>query len=191
MTKVEYDGERTVHTFDFLREAAARLLAQAEEIKVGAFYPSMMSMVATAFFLEASLNHVGLRLFDDWQTTERSLNPGEKLAKIASKLGLELDWSRRPHQTFAKLFKRRDALAHGKTETVRARFRANSDLVPPNERLRTRWERACKPSEARRCFDDAVAIAQRLFERAGLKSDFYFASTSSLESVDSRTSRSG
>jgi len=51
----------------------------------GSFHQFMASLVFTAFTLEAYLNHIGPKLFDDWHDLER-LRPHEKLNTVLEKL---------------------------------------------------------------------------------------------------------
>src|SRR5262245_32361662 len=93
-------------------------MAEAEE--AGNFYTSMMSVVATPFFLEAYLNHIGAELFPYWEQIERKLAPLDKLTMITHKIKLKPkpDMGKSPYQSFGKVFGFRNIMAHGKTETI-------------------------------------------------------------------------
>jgi hypothetical protein len=184
--KVSYSGERTIFMFDILREAACRQVEQAEATDRGALYPTIMAIVATAFFLEAGLNHIGNELVggQQWAKMERELSPARKLAKIAHRVdpAAKLDLGSAPYGTFGTIFRLRNTFAHGKTETVARKF-WSYDFVHPNKFLRAKWEQHSTPEHARRYFDDALAMLTDLLTRAGLENHLYRASTSDWEST--------
>lgn len=183
--KAEYTGERTVYMFDLLREAALRLTEQAETTERGALYPAVMSIVASAFFLEAGLNHIGSELFgdDEWAMLEMK-PPAHKLETVARRIDptAKLDQGSAPYGSFGTIFRLRSIFAHGKTETIARNFRSRGDFVTPDKFLRTTWEQQCTPKHARRFFDDALAMLTDLLHRAGLQGHLYQFSTSEWQS---------
>src|SRR5262245_14488810 len=85
--RVTVTKEREVITYTELWHTSWCLLEKGQKQELGSFHQFMGSLVFTAFTLEAYLNHVGPKVFDDWDTHER-LGPREKLDAIAKKIGL-------------------------------------------------------------------------------------------------------
>lgn len=167
-------GRQTTNTFCFLKQAAEHLLQLAKQNKAGSAYTSMMALVATAFMLEAFLNHLGAELCPIfWESNERSLSPRQKLDAIASYLKFKPDFSRRPFQSFTALFEFRNQLAHGKTEKIEKVFHSGAShtrdslqLADDSSKvLSPRWLRMCKPEEAERRLNDADKIVKDLWGR--------------------------
>jgi len=75
-------------------------------------------VIFAAFTFEAYLNHVGALTFKNWDSYERKLGYREKLGLIDDKLKFGVDHGKPPFQVIDKLFKVRNAMAHGKTELL-------------------------------------------------------------------------
>ncbi|XYI00066.1 hypothetical protein ACMHYB_10045 [Sorangium sp. So ce1128] len=182
-----YKGKRVTHTFADIARAARWLVESAESVterqERGAFYPSMMAIVATAFMVEAALNHLGIRLFDDWLVIERKLGPEKKMRKILERLAMRPNWSATPYKGIHALWEYRNALAHGKTETVEGNFEADEGQEHKTTALRPAWTEACAPDQARKLFSDASDVVAELFEKAGISGDLYCASILEFEQV--------
>ncbi len=125
----------------------------------------MMSLVATAFFLEAYLNHLGSKRLPYWSLVERSLSPREKLSLLCHDLGINPDFGKRPYQSFKKVVDFRNLMAHGKTETIDGSFGRGNALLA----LQTKWERLCRPGKARQMYEDGKKIVEELHNKAGLR----------------------
>ncbi|MEH2006511.1 hypothetical protein, partial [Nostoc sp.] len=114
-------GQRNVNTFMYLKQASRVLLNQAKANEEGSFYNYMTSMLTSAFYLEAYLNHSGFKFYEIrekennsyWKAFEK-LNPDEKLEKWSEMICFKIDYGRRPFQTFKEIFKFRNKLVHGK-----------------------------------------------------------------------------
>jgi hypothetical protein len=128
----------------------------------------MMSLVATAFFLEAYLNHIGSQRIAAWESIERKLAPREKLSLIHEQLKLSPSFGRRPYQSFTFVFRLRDLLAHGRTATVTGTWSGGTEGASKFNKLFAEWQKHCTPKEARRRFEDGVAIVTELHTAAGL-----------------------
>jgi hypothetical protein len=167
--KVKYAGKKTVLTYEYLQIGARYLLELAEKTSEGNLYTSMMSLVGTAFFLEAYLNHLGATLLPYWGGVERSLSPHAKLALLCHYLNIEPDFGKCPYQSFRKVFDFRNLMAHGKTETVRGEWRSSLGHAHAMSMLETKWEKMCSPKEARQCYEDGKKIVEQLHAKAGLR----------------------
>ncbi len=167
--KVSYRGRKTVYTYAFLKRGTEYLLQLAESNQEGRVYTSMMSLVATAFFLEAYLNHLGSKRLPYWSLVERSLSPKAKLSLLCHNLGINPDFGKRPYQSFKKVFDFRNLMAHGKTETIDGRWRSTFGQGNALLALQTKWERLCRPREAKQMYEDGQKIVEKLHKRAGLR----------------------
>lgn len=167
--KVKYAGKKTVQTYVYLWKGAKYLLEIAERTEEGSLYTSMMSLVGTAFFLEAYFNHLGFKLLNPcWGKVERSLSPKEKLMMLCQYLDIKPDWSKRPYQSFKKVFDFRNLMAHGKTKTIEGEWESSLIHAATGTILQTEWEKMCNPKEARQCFEDGEKIVKKLHAKAGI-----------------------
>lgn len=111
--------------------------------KIGERYQRLeiiTALLMCALSMEAALNYLGKRLFDDreeiarclsknlakksrpnvvefnkWEDIERSLSPKEKLKMVAKYSKIEKDLGSWPFQTFSEIFDFRDNLVHAKS----------------------------------------------------------------------------
>jgi hypothetical protein len=124
------------------------------------------SMVFSAFTVEACLNHIGANRTTFWSSVERKLSPPDKLDLLANLFGLKIDFSKRPFQTFKRMFRLRDALAHGKTESI---TEESTQLLREGEHPKmpmTNWEKEINLRNAKIYFEDTKAIFQILCDKA-------------------------
>lgn len=135
-------------------------------------YLYLYSMLLCAFTLEAYLNHLGkLQCHEYWPELE-SKRPIEKLDEISSIIGLQLDRSRRPSQTFKEIFEFRNDIVHAKPAEVIAEIEypveefLKADELPPEPP--TDWEKALNPDKANRFFQDTEAMIIFLHKGSGL-----------------------
>jgi hypothetical protein len=166
--KVPYAGRKTIFTHAYLKRGVEYLLQLAESNQEGGAYTSMMSLVATAFFLEAYLNHIGSKRLPCWSLVERSLSPNEKLSLLHKHLGIKPDWGKRPYQSFKKVFDFRNLMAHGKTQTVKGKWKSTFGRANAMAVLQTEWEKVCNPKKARQLYEDGEKIVEELHRKAGL-----------------------
>lgn len=169
--KVNIKSSSTVLTYSYMRGASWNALEYAKKSIEGQFYNAMTSMAFSAFCIEAYLNHIGQEKITYWQTIERGLSPREKLEVLSNILGISVDYSKRPYQTFLEIFRFRDAIAHGKTErlsieTIERLSEQERPSIP-----QTRWQKLCTLETATRYFEDTEQIVKELHERAGYESN--------------------
>jgi hypothetical protein len=113
----------------------------------------MSCAVLTAFTMEAYLNHVGPRALPDrWNDDfERKRSPLKKLRMICHKHGLSFPVKQRPWLSIEGLFLFRNAVAHGRSETLTPPDVVESideipnplDTLPPI----AKWEEYCSNIE--------------------------------------------
>lgn len=108
----------------------------------GVYFPMMGALVFSAFALEAKVNFIGWKvLHGGWP--ERA-NLREKIDLLRVILPLDLRWGERPLQTFAKLKKFRDTLAHGKPEIV-DQTKTVQEEPEIWDALKSQWEASVTP----------------------------------------------
>jgi hypothetical protein len=170
-------SKRTRSTYALLRGVSwhAHELAQRPDEQSGRLSNCMTCMLFSAFCLEAYLNHLGEKKISYWDSLKRKLSPIDKLNVLADVLGFKPDIGRRPYQTFKSIFKLRDLLVHGKTETLiyEREFVLESD--EPISSPIAEWEQHISLENATRFLDDTKAIIYDLNERAGFSSNELFA----------------
>ncbi len=167
--RLSVSAERTIYTYSYLHSAALQGIEQAENSEEGAFYNCMSSVVLSAFCIEAYLNHVACRLLPYWDDeVERTLNVHSKLKIISDRVDVELDFSRRPFQSFNEVMKFRNLLAHGKTTTIEKR---DNQRMWDGKRISypdAWWEEHSTLEFAKRWRHDIEAIIEKIHQSAGL-----------------------
>ncbi|NCS96935.1 hypothetical protein GW756_06225 [bacterium] len=135
-----------IKTYVYLFNAARLSIKNAatEENEELIFHYCMSSIVFLAFCMEAYLNHIGEEKIEHWKDDFESLRPLAKLRLIMREYG-ELDFSRRPFQSFSDIFDVRNQLAHGKTEFALEKH--------PNEPL-TKWGKLCNLKTTKKLMED-------------------------------------
>ena len=112
-------GERNIYTYNYLYSAAEWALEQAENTQEGNFYNYMISIILSAFCIEAYLNHVGGLVLSYWDDEiKKGLSIQNKLKIVCSHINFVPDFSQRPFQSFTQIMKFRNLLAHAETETI-------------------------------------------------------------------------
>lgn len=168
--RFKYQQDRTVNTHAYLYKCAYHSLEEAKEKEEGSFYRIMTSLTFSAFALEAFSNHVGEETLDYWDSIER-ISPIEKQKVLHSRLKLKFDLSKRPLQTANNVFKFRNLMAHGKTESISGEFlfKEQPDLKPGEELVKTKWEEFVNIESAERALADISEIIEYLNDAAGLQ----------------------
>jgi len=143
--KVQMSGAY-IKTYVYLFNAAHLSMKNAttEENEELVFLYCMSSIVFLAFCIEAYLNHIGEEEIQHWEDDFESLRPLAKLRLIMREYG-ELDFSRRPFQSFSDIFSVRNQLAHGKTEFAFEKH--------PQEPL-AKWGKLCNLKTAKKLIGD-------------------------------------
>jgi hypothetical protein len=110
---------QTVYTYSYLWFAANDALRRGLESQGGGFQ-FLSSIVLFAFTVEAFINNTALSLVADFEEFERK-KTGEKFDFVCERLAVSFPGgvAARPLQTLVEVFKFRNAMAHGKTTTLR------------------------------------------------------------------------
>ncbi|MDD2734563.1 MAG: hypothetical protein PHF56_11530 [Desulfuromonadaceae bacterium] len=170
MAKVMTVGRNTVNTYTYLKSAAELNLKIAEKTEDGQLYYCMSSLMFSAFTLEAYLNHIGSELLPSWQDVDRT-SPRNKLNAVCSLLQFPPDFSKEPYQSFVRIFKLRNTLAHGRTENIKGVWKKRipqiNGAIPPE----SFWQKECVPDVARRIYDAMLKIIREIHVKAGKKGD--------------------
>lgn len=168
--KVIYHAKRRVRTFVDLYRGACGLRDFAQSGGAGSYFITMSSLLMAAFTFEAYLNDLGMQRIPFWAEIER-IGVLEKYAVLNSVLELLADQSRRPDQTIQKLFKFRNAIAHGKSVMLEETREVGSGFQPPPMHPRAHWEEFCTTKNAIQVMNDVDEIIHRLHKAAGLGDD--------------------
>jgi len=176
-----YTGKRDVRTFAELSHAADILMQTAREYQRGNLYTALSSLLLRAFTFEAYLNHLGERHLNLWDA-RKHLRWLEKFNKICQRLNFTPDESARPYSMLRPLFKFRNLMAHGKSETINEEREVNSQDADRYFWPSTEWEKFCTFENVERAKQDITAIIIELHKQAGL-SDNPFAPPEASGSV--------
>jgi hypothetical protein len=173
--RVKINKERQVITYAELWHTSWSLLKQGQDQEKGSIHQFMGSLVFTAFSFEAYLNHIGPRVFRNWEALER-LGPKEKLDIIAEKIGLPVEYGKRPWGIMKELFGFRNEIAHGKSIKV-----AEEQIVPLSMEdvcmrgfAKTEWERFCTRQNAERARKNVEEMVKALHAKAEIKDESPF-----------------
>ncbi len=111
--------KRTVHTYAELWHASRCVLETGVRDERGSSWQFLSSIVLTAFTFEAYLNHVGPTVLRCWGELER-LPPWAKFELLCEQLSVLFPDGpgKRPLQTLVELLEFRNAIAHGRSETI-------------------------------------------------------------------------
>jgi len=108
-----------------------------------------------ALTMEAVLNILGKRLFENWEEIERGLNHKKKLQKIAKHLKIDLGSS--PFQLLPEIFTFRDSLVHARPSIhfTNVFHESTTDengfpIIQGIPELLTDWEKLCNIETAER-----------------------------------------
>ena len=127
----------------------------------------MISQLFSALCLEAYLNHVGKEKLPFWEEIEKKLGPKEKLEIISYELGYKINYGKRPFQTFRTIFKLRNQLVHGKTEST---SESNEQILEGDEApiiSQAKWQEQINIEAANKFSEDTKEILEILNSKAG------------------------
>ena len=175
--RVRISRSREVRTYSELWHASRVLAEIASAQEQGSTWTSLSSILLTTFTLEAYFNHIGPKLFKSWDNLE-SLSPRAKLEIIMEKAGLELPRGKDPIQMVDKLVRFRNALAHGRTHTLKPKdtlhsTSANIDKILWNRPM-TDWEKLCTADFAAMARKQVESLVHKIHKAAKIKGEFPF-----------------
>ena len=156
--------DNTVYTVGYLRSVSRFTLQSAKKDKHGSILNCTASVIFSAFTLEAYFNYLGEIIIPTWSDCEK-LRP---LEKLADKIRIHLDYSRPPFQSCKIIFKIRNSLAHGKTETLTKKdIQIISDDFTP-DLPQTKWQKLITIKNAERFLLDTQAMIEFLHDASGV-----------------------
>lgn len=181
--RVKVRAEKTVYTFAYLRAASWHALQEAKKQEEGRFYQCMTSQLFSAFCLEAYINHIGSKKLSFWENVEKKLGPKEKLEIIAHEIGYILDYGKRPFQSFDNIFKLRNLLVHGRTES----FDEESEQTVSDGEIpilpKTKWQNFINIEMAEKFSEDTKSIIESLNSKAGFDINYLYVPETSMWSM--------
>lgn len=163
---VLYRGKREVRTYVHLYYSAKNLIGKAGEDAKGLTYTVMGALILIAFTFEAYLNHLGERMLEFWPEIE-SIRVFQKYGVLCKHFNVRPDFSRRPYQTVAKLFKFRNELAHGRTQTLEIEKLVKWEDENQKHKPKALWEDYCTLEEAKRALEDVSEVIKELHALSG------------------------
>jgi len=169
--KYRIQASTTTNTYVYCWAAAREALKKAQEQELGRFYFAMMAGVFAMFTVEGYLNHLGEKRVPDWSELERKLGPREKLLLLRSSLHLSVDFDRRPFQTLTDMLRLRDAVAHGKTRTVKSALVVSDPDDETAQYPQPDWKKLCSLGSVERMVEDAEKMVRHLCAQSGSKRD--------------------
>lgn len=180
--------KRTVHTYSELWHASGCVLDVGLAEPKGSSWQFLSSALLTAFCFEAYMNHLGARYLPVWNALER-LSPLDKLAMLCHEFKVDFPHGTggRPLQTVDKLFRFRNAMAHGKTMDLKYKPKTMTvkDYQAEHEKtLRADWELLIENSEfAQRAREDVEAVLKKLHEASGEEEHLFSTGVSQRKST--------
>ena len=114
--RVVITKQRTINMYAELWHASGCVLEKGIDNPEGSAWQFLSSAVLTAFAFEAYLNHAGAANVERWNEHDRE-PPLDKLKVLCEELNVHFPEGSgaRPLQTARRLFKLRNAMAHGRT----------------------------------------------------------------------------
>ena len=167
LKKAVVSKQRDVRTHAELWHTANCLLEAGEKELKGCAHQFRASLMFRAFFIEALLNWLGQHIVAHWKYLER-LGPLEKLELLGDLVQVKPDYGSRPWQMVKQLFLFRNALAHGKPESLHdEKLEDLDDFLDGKlgEYLRTNWEQFCTAENALKARQDVEEVANMLYEK--------------------------
>jgi hypothetical protein len=159
---------RRFYTYNQLLGAARTFLKQSRVDSE--FDNAMACALFCALALEASLNHLGSRLFPFWdKQLKRKLTPEGKLTLVASKINFTITFARRPFQAFRVLFEFRNQITHGTTEDLKYESSKNWLKYGDHRWPATKWEMLCNSEQASALICDTELMIDELFAHSGIE----------------------
>lgn len=169
--------EREIKVCADLWHTSYCLYQKGVENPIGSNHQFKASLIFSAFALEAYLNHIGCKLFKDWEEFER-LSPRGKFVLITDKLGIKINNGHRPWQTLGKLIGFRNYNAHGKHETPIIKiikYKITDDVDKQlGDLLLSEWDKYCNEKTALRAREDIKSIVMALHDAGKFKNDYPF-----------------
>src|SRR5229473_741141 len=139
-----------------------------EDGRGGKTYEYMACAVMLAFTFEAKVNFLGWKLIPEWKEFQPFY---DKVDQVFKKLGLELDWGKRPYSSILAMKRFRDEIAHGKPLVIKSDEIVTMKAEELDRRvdLTGKWQEGCQPHTVNLACDDINVIWRRMLEASGLE----------------------
>jgi len=153
---------QVINTHLDLRSAARHFLTVAENPE-GRYYSCMGANLFSFLSIEGFLNALGSELLggEKWMAVERE-SPMEKLDRIGEFLGYEIDYQMRPFESFHKLKRLRDRLAHARIEQISRNEQIRFDHEGHLRFMESEIDRECNIKKATQYFKDTKEMFEIL-----------------------------
>ena len=166
--KLRIAATRHLFTFNNLLASSYHAVDLVKGEEKSVFYKCMFSMLSAAFAVEAYLNHLGQAKFGkkDWGEIEK-IKVKAKLRVLAKLIDYDVDFGKRPFQTFSDMFKYRNIVVHAGTEILPGEEQEYGPSEYPVD-PETWWEQETTPRKADRFRTDARELIEQLHKAARL-----------------------
>lgn len=169
MPSVKLYGQKEIRMAAYNRSASRFFLKLAEKKEEGWMYPTLSSIVFSAFTYEAFLNTLGTKIITNWDEYDRK-STVDKLKVICQKINYKPNKNKRPYYTLKKLVWFRNLTAHGREEIILVQGKTvtkqkNSAYY---KAIESDWGKYCTVKNARKAFEDVEKIAEDLCQRANI-----------------------
>ncbi len=170
MPSVKLYGQKEIRMAAYNRSASRFFLKLAEKKEEGWLYPTLSSIVFSAFTYEAFLNTLGAKIVIKWDEHDRK-STADKIKVICKKINYKPNKNKRPYHTLNQLVWFRNLTAHGREEIILVQGKT----VPKPKKgeyhkiIESEWEKYCTIKNARKAFEDVEKIAEDLCQRANIK----------------------
>jgi hypothetical protein len=175
----KYSARREINPAFILNQIGKTALKRIEEKQKYKQLDIIIVQLMCGFSLEAALNHIGGKIYSKnksdisiWKEVEW-YNPNDKLNNIAEKLGISIDYSKKPFCYFNEIFKYRNRLVHGRTVILVYEDIKNINIDEDNfpiidkiPEMKTKWEKVLSFNNAEKWRESVLQITQILCEKA-------------------------
>lgn len=183
MAKKNASGNKTVYPHVVMRSAAKAALRAAEDVEDGSYYQCLLACLATAFAVEAYLNFIGEKLFPKWDAQHENKAPKEKLKAIAEKIAFDVPYKSAEYQAFTDVFAARNALAHGKVESISGSWHAQAQGKAAVIALELNWEKLGALKAASDIHKRCIKLVNAVHAASGVPGQAFGASMHGLAQI--------
>jgi hypothetical protein len=141
---------------------------EATDDRAGITFEYMACAVMLAFTFEAKINFMGWKLIPGWKEFQSF---HDKADQVFAKLGLELDWGKRPYSSLLAMKRFRDEIAHGKPIVIERDeiVVMKAEELDRRMSLKSPWQDGCTPHLVNLASDDLAVVWHRMLDASGLE----------------------
>ncbi|MDD5521601.1 MAG: hypothetical protein PHI84_12350 [Kiritimatiellae bacterium] len=156
----------SIHTYAYLYHAAKWVSEVPDKRENPLRYSSMLSILASAFSLEAYMNHLGPRYFPKWDK-DGLRSPNEKIDALMEKLKVDKVKHRSQFDSYMLALRIRESLVHGRTHEVHKKA---TYVFNPGSKIgstQPEWKRKSTKRDALMILNGVADLMHTLSKAAG------------------------